>query len=112
MLFNASARYEDMLTISDAERHLSDEEMSEVRQYAAEQIAVWRSRFLYSTVALVLTCAFIYPFLADHPFHAYWESFGKYLIFVAMALLIVFVLCTGFFYSAWQALRDVEKGRV
>jgi hypothetical protein len=102
----------DKLTIFDAESPLSDEELSEVRQYAMEQIAVWRRRSLYSTAALVLTCALIYPFLAGHPLHAHWESFGKYLIFVAMALLIVFVLCTGFFYSAWQALRDVEKGQV
>jgi hypothetical protein len=86
--------------------------MSEVRQYAAEQIAVWRRRSLYSTAALVLICAFIYPFLAGHPLHQHWESFGKYLIFVAMALLVVFVLCTGFWYSAWQALRDVEKGQL
>jgi hypothetical protein len=102
----------DKLTIFDAESPLSDEELSEVRQYAMEQIAVWRRRSLYSTAALVLTCALIYPFLAGHPLHAHWDSFGKYLIFVAMALLIVFVLCTGFFYSAWQALRDVEKGQV
>jgi hypothetical protein len=101
-----------MLTILDAESPLSGEGMSEVRQFAAEQIAVWRRRSLYSTAALVLTCAFIYPFLAGHPLHGYWESFGKYLIFVAMAFLIVFVLCTGLFYSAWQALRDVEKGQV
>ena len=102
----------DMLTIFDAESPLSDEEMSEVRQYAAEQIAVWRRRSLYSTAALVLICAFIYPFLAGHPLHQHWESFGKYLIFVAMALLVVCVLCTGFWYSAWQALRDVEKGQL
>jgi hypothetical protein len=98
-----------MLTIFDAESPLSNEEMSDVRQYAVERIAVWRNRPLYSTAALVLTCAFIYPFLAGHPLHEYWESFGKYLIFVAMALLVVFVLCTGFWYSARQALRDVEK---
>src|SRR6267378_4378841 len=102
----------DMLTIFDAEGPLSDEEMSEVRQYAAKRIALWRRRSLYSTAALVLICAFIYQFLAGHALHAYWESFGKYLVFVAMALLVAFVLCAGFFYSAWQALRDVEKGQV
>jgi cation transport ATPase len=100
-----------MLTIFDTEGPLSDEDMLEVRQYASERIAAWRRRSLYSTMALVLTCVVIYPFLAGHALHSYWESFGKYLIFVAMALLVVFVLCTGFFYSAWQALRDVEKGQ-
>jgi hypothetical protein len=51
----------------------------------------------------------VYPFLKGHPLHEYWESFGKYLVLLSMATLVVFVLCTGFFYSAWQALRDVEK---
>ncbi len=101
-----------MLAIFDAESRLSDEEMLEVRQYAAEQIAAWRRRSLYSTAALALTCVVIYPFLAGHPLHSHWESFGKYLIFVAMALLILWALCAGFFYSARQALRDVEKGQV
>ena len=98
-----------MLTISNTESPLSDEEMLEDKEFAAEQIAVWRRRSLASTAALLLTCALIYPFLKGHPLHAHWDSFGKYLIFVAMALLIVFVLCTGFFYIAWQALRDVKK---
>jgi hypothetical protein len=53
----------------------------------------------------------VYPFLEGHPLHQYWESFGKYLVLLSMAMLVVFVLCTGFFYSAWQALRDVEKGQ-
>jgi hypothetical protein len=86
--------------------------MSEVKEYAAVKIAIWRKRSLYSTAALVLTCGLIYPFLTGHALHAYWESFGKYLVLVALALLVAFVLCTGFFYSAWQALRDVEKGKV
>ncbi|MGA9354741.1 MAG: hypothetical protein WBV46_13700, partial [Terriglobales bacterium] len=55
-----------------------------VRQYARERIGLWRKR---------------------------WESFGKYLIIVSMILLVVFVYCTGLFWSAWQALRDVEKGQ-
>lgn len=100
-----------MFTIFDSESPLSEQEILEVRQYASERIAGWRRRSLYSTVALVLTCASIYPFLAGHSLHAYWEPFGKYLVFVAMALLVVFVLCTGFFYSSWQALRDFKKGQ-
>jgi membrane protease YdiL (CAAX protease family) len=80
-----------------------------VRQYAKERIGIWRRRSLYSAVALLLSCASVYPFLKGHPLHEYWESFGKYLVLLSMAMLVVFVLCTGLFYSAWQALRDVEK---
>ncbi len=99
------------MTIFDAESPLSDEEMVGVRQYARERIGLWRKRSIYSTVALVLSCASAYSFLEGHALHKYWESFGKYLILVSMALLVVWVYCTGLFWSAWQALRDVEKGQ-
>jgi hypothetical protein len=85
--------------------------MLEVRQFAKERIGVWRRRSIYSTIAFVLSCAGVYPFLQGHPLHHCWESFGKYLVLLSMAMLVVFVLSTGFFYSAWQALRDVEKGQ-
>jgi hypothetical protein len=102
---------EGMMTIFDTESPLSDEELVGARQYARERIGLWRKRSLYSTVALLLSCAFVYPFLEGHPLHKYWESFGKYLIIVSMILLVAFVYCTGLFWSAWQALRDVEKGQ-
>lgn len=100
-----------MVTIFDSESPLSDQEMWEVRQYAKERIGLWRSRSICSAVVLLLCCASVFPFLKGHPLHKYWESFGKYLILLSMALLVVFVLCTGFFYSAWQALCDLEKGQ-
>jgi hypothetical protein len=101
-----------MLTIFDEERPLSDEEMADVRQYAAERIAVWRMRSLYSIVALLLSCASVIPFSKGHDLHAYAEPVGRLLVYLSMAMLAVFVLCTGFWYSAWQALRDLEKGQV
>jgi hypothetical protein len=99
------------MTIFDTEPPLSDVEMVEVREYASERIALWRRRALYSTIAFFLSCVAVYPFLAGHPLHNYWDSLGRYLILVSMALLVVFVYCTGLFWSASQALRDVEKGQ-
>jgi hypothetical protein len=99
------------MTLFDSERPLSKEEMVEIRQYAGERIGLWRKRSIYSTVALLLSCASVYPFLEGHTLHQHWESLGKYLIFVSMALLVVWVYCAGLWWSAWQALRDVEKGR-
>ena len=101
-----------LLMIFDTPEPLNEEEMVEIRRQAGERIGLWRKRALYSTVALLLNCAFVYPFLEGHPLHKYWESFGKYLILVSMGLLVVFVFCTGLFWSAWQALRDVEKGQI
>src|ERR1700739_77132 len=100
-----------MPTIFDSESPLSDQEMLEVRQYAKKHIGRWRRRSICATVALLLSCASVYPFLEGHPLHQYWGSFGKYPVLRSMAMLVVVVVCTGFFYSAWQALRDVEKGQ-
>jgi hypothetical protein len=100
------------MMIFDTEGPLSDEEMGEVRQYAKERIGLWRRRSLYSTVALLASFACVYPFLYGNLLHKYWDSFGKYLILVSMTLLVVFVYCTGLYWSAWQALRDVEKGQM
>jgi membrane protease YdiL (CAAX protease family) len=94
-----------MATIFDSENPLSDQEMLEVKQFAEEHIGLWRKRSIYSPVALLLSCATVYPFLKGHPLHEYWEPFGKYLVLLSMAMLVVLVLCIGFFCSAWQALQ-------
>jgi len=101
-----------MLAIFDAESPLSDEEMLEVREYAKERIGLWRRRSIYSVAALLASCASVVPFSKGHSLHAHAEPFGRLLVVLSMGLLVVFVLCTGFFYSAWQALRDVEKGQL
>lgn len=96
--------------ISDAEQPLSSDELAELRQYAGERIRLWRKRALYSTLALIVSCASVYPFLAGHALHQYCDSWGKFLVLLSMGLLVVFALCNSFWYNAWQALRDVEKG--
>ena len=100
-----------MPAIFDSERPLSDQDVLEVRRYAKEHIGLWRRRSFYSSAVLLLCCASAYPFLEGHPLQLYWKSFGKCLVLLSMAMLVVFVSCIGFFYSAWQALRDADKGR-
>jgi hypothetical protein len=77
------------------ESPLSLEEIKAVKQSAQERLGAWRRRGLYSTAALLLSCLFVYLFLEGSPLHAYWESFGKYLMLVSMALLPVFLYCAG-----------------
>jgi hypothetical protein len=97
--------------LNDAEQPLTADEMVELKQYAGARIRLWRKRGLYATTALLLSCALAYPFSAGHPLHNYWNSVGRYLALLSMGLWIVFVLCNGFWYSAWQALRNVEKAQ-
>jgi len=100
-----------MMTIFDSESPLSDQEMLEVREYAEERIGLWRKRSIYSVVAVLASCACVIPFSKGHSLHSHAEPFGRLLVLLSIGLLVVFVLCAGFFYSAWQALRDVEKGQ-
>lgn len=88
---------------------LSEDELVAVRQNAWLRLSLWRRRGLYSTVALILSCACVYPFLEGHPLHSHWESFGKYLLFLPMGLLLVFLYCNGLWWGAWQSKRDLEK---
>jgi hypothetical protein len=88
---------------------LSQEELRAVRRYANERINLWKNRSVYSGIAFFLSCASVAPFLYGHSLHVYWESLGKYLVLLAMGLLVVFVYCAAFWYNAWMALRDVTK---
>ena len=101
-----------MLTIFGCDSPLSEQEMSEVREYAKQRIDLWRRRSIYSVLALLASCASVIPFSQGHSLHAHAEPFGRLLVLLSMGLLVVSVLCTGFFYSAWQALATSRKGRV
>jgi len=88
------------------------DELDEVRRRASQYICLWRTRTIYSGIALSLSCASVYPFLAGHRFHTQSTSLGKYLVFLSMVLLPVFLGCAAFWYNGWEALRRIEKGRV
>jgi Na+/melibiose symporter-like transporter len=100
-----------MSSIYDTDDVLSAEEIEAVKQNARQRLSLWRSRGVYSTVALLLSCVLVYLFLEGSPLHAYWESFGKYLVLLSMALLLAFLYCTGLWWGAWRALRDLEQGQ-
>jgi hypothetical protein len=88
---------------------LSEDELVAVRLNAKKRLRLWRKRALYSWAALLLSCASVSPFLYGHPFHAYWEYFGKYLVLLSMALVLVCLYCTLLLWGAWTLTRDLEK---
>lgn len=96
--------FEDQMPMQD-----SEEDLAAARENARTRFRTWGLRSLYSGVALLMDCAFVVPFLYGHSLHMYWESFGKYLILVAMALLVVLVYCSGLLWGAWVSLRDLRK---
>jgi hypothetical protein len=90
----------------------SKEEREGAKHDAEEYLQLWRKRALYATVAFFLSCASVSPFLYGRPLHAYWESFGKYLLLLTMALLIPFVACVGIAMNSWFFLRNLKKGKL
>jgi hypothetical protein len=88
------------------------EERAGAKQDAVEYLRLWKKRALYATAAFFLSCASVTAFLYGHPLHAYWESFGKYLVLFSMALLIPFVVCVGVAINSWFFLRNVRKGKL
>lgn len=109
----ASTAINKMTSIYDAgDGPLSEEELAAVRQNARERLGLWRRRSLYSTGVFLFSCGLVYLFLEGSPLHAYWNSLGKYLLLLPMALLLVFVYCAALLWGSWRALQDVEKGRL
>jgi succinate dehydrogenase hydrophobic anchor subunit len=93
----------------DIENAPSDEEIRAGKQIARARVRSWMKRSLYAVIVLFLSCAAVSFFLYGHPLHAYWDSFGKYLILLSMALLLVAVYCVAMWWGSWTILRDLEK---
>jgi hypothetical protein len=88
---------------------LSEEELAVARHDASKLLRLWKKRAVFSTAALFLSCASVSPFLYGHPLHAHWNSFGKYLVLLSMALLIPCVVCVGVAINSWSYLRNLER---
>ncbi len=71
-------------------------------------LRIWAKRSLITGLALVITCGAIVPFLEGHSLHRFWDS-GRYLIFLAEALLVAFMGCLGSTWAAWKVLREIPE---
>jgi hypothetical protein len=88
---------------------VSKHEVAKAKQSAKQLLQRRTKQAIYATAIFFLSCASVSPFLKGHPLHAYWESFGKYLVLLSMGLLIPFVIYVGRAITAWLFVRDVEK---
>ncbi len=85
------------------------DDLADTIQYATRDLQLWKKRFWYSTLAFFLSCALVVPFLAGHSLHTHWDSFGKYIVLLSMALLLPFVACACIVVNAWKMLHDLKK---
>jgi hypothetical protein len=63
----------------------------------------------YATGVFALSCAIVWPFLAEGPLGAYWKTVGRNLIFLPAALLLPFVILVGRAINAWFFVREVKR---
>lgn len=92
----------------DDDSSYTPEELPELRRNAQQRLHLWAKRLIIS-VALFLSCSPVVPFSYGHSLHAYWDTFGTYLLFLSLALLFPFVMCVTLTFIAWIFLRNWQK---
>ena len=85
------------------------EEAAEFENYVAKRDRRFRIRAICMTVILGATVLLIGPFLKGHSLHSYRGNFGKYLLLLAMAELLLFVYFWGLVYASWQSAKETRR---
>jgi len=91
------------------EAPLSRRELATAKQEASNILQLWKKRAICFTAAFFLSCTAVSLFLYGHPLHAYWDSIGKYLVYLSMFLLLPFVASVGIAINSWVYLRSLQK---
>jgi hypothetical protein len=76
---------------------------------AQRKLVTWKRIALTTTLAFFLDCAAIVPFLYGHSLHDYWDQLGKYLVMLAMVLLIVWLFSCGNTFIFWYSIRGTKR---
>ena len=91
------------------EQPLSKHEVTKARQSAKQLLRRRTKQAIYAVVALFLSCASVVPFSKGHSLHSHAEPYGRILVYLAMGLLIPFVIYVGRAINAWVYLRDISR---
>jgi len=64
---------------------------------------------IFATAALLIVSGMVVPFLSGHPLHAYWDTFGKYLLMFGMGLVLVWGSLVRSAVNAWALVCKLEN---
>ncbi len=84
-------------------------EAAEFEEYVQARHRKMRRAAIWAGAALLLNLLCIDPFLYGHSLHRYWDTTGKYLLLLAMAVFLWFVLRVAFVWTSWQSARDTRR---
>lgn len=93
------------LNIEDAP---GNEEILALKQHARARVGLWKMRSLYFAIGFVFSSVAAAPFSNGEPLHARAGPFGRMLVYLSMALLLVAVCCVALWWGASSLLRDLE----
>jgi uncharacterized membrane protein YidH (DUF202 family) len=95
-----------LLRAEAAEEARQDEE----RESGIERrLRAWKRTTLWVGVALLLCILAIVPFADGGPLHQHAGNSTKFLVYLAMCLLAVFMYAVGTSYVVWNYLRATRK---
>jgi hypothetical protein len=84
-------------------------ENEEQERQIARQQRKWVLATALLGVGFTATCAGLVPFLAGHSLHQQWDTIGKKLLLLTMALYLSFVLVATNCLIQWNYLRSIRK---
>jgi hypothetical protein len=87
----------------------SNEELIAAKTDALRLYRESRRKAIYATLAFLLSCSSVVPFLYGHSLHKYWDVFGKYLVLLSMGLLLPFLYFNATVVNAWIYKRNIEN---
>jgi len=88
-----------------------DAAAEEVKQdaFTEQQLRKWKRATVWSGAALLVSIGLVVPFSAGHPLHQYAVVAGKFLVYLSMCLLSVFMWFAATTYNLWSYLKAMKK---
>jgi len=74
-----------------------------------QQLRKWKCGAVWLGLALVVSVGLVVPFSAGHSLHRYAGGVGKFLVYLSMCLLSVFIYAAATTYNLWSYRRAMKK---
>jgi membrane protease YdiL (CAAX protease family) len=94
---------------SDSAPHQPVNDQTSTLNRARMSFVKWRCFAITVGIALFGSMASVVPFLAGHSLHRRFETVGKYLIYVSMGLLPLFIGAGALTYNFWRYFQSLQK---
>ena len=89
----------------EGERRRDAEQESDV----AQRLRKWKRATICLAIALAASIGSVVPFLEGHTLHEHFAGGAKYLIYLSMCLLSLFMYAAGTTYNFWSYLRALRR---